>query len=253
MACRPGRDLVYLNDLRGTAEYQAYLANQTVLRIQPDDLLGITVSSLSPESSILFNNGVLAGSSSANPTEATTVNNALDSKRALEGYLVDKEGNIQFPVLGSVKLGGLTREEAVRKLTADIRKYLKNPLVDLRLLNFRVTVIGEVSQPTSINVPRERINVLEALGLAGDMTPFGRRENVLVIRETEGVRTAARLNLNRKDVLDSPYFYLKQNDIVYIEPDNRARLAQNDPNNRFIPLWAAIITTLGFALITFTR
>ncbi|GAA4450621.1 polysaccharide biosynthesis/export family protein [Nibrella saemangeumensis] len=252
-ACRPNRNLVYLNDLRGSAEYKTQIANNPPLQVQPDDLLRITINSLNPESSILFNNGVLAATSSANPSEATTVNNAVTSKRENEGYLVDREGFINFPVLGRVKLSGLTMEEATQKMTAEVRKYVKNPIVEVRLLNFKVTVIGEVNQPTSIDVPRERINVLEALGLAGDMTPFGRRENVLIIREKEGIRTATRLNLNSKDVLQSPYFYLQQNDVVYVEPDNQARLAQNDPNNRFLPIWAAVISTIGFAIISFVR
>ena len=253
LSCRSNRDLVYFSNLRGPSVYTSQISNNNAIRIQTDDLLNITVSSLNPESSILFNNGVLAASSSANSTEATTASSVVTSKRENEGYVVDREGYINFPVLGRIKLAGLVKEEAIQKMTTEIKKYVKSPIVSIRLVNFRVTVIGEVNNPASFNAPRESINILEALGLAGDMTAFGKRENVLVIREKDGVRTATRLNLNNKDVLESPYFYLQQNDIVYVEPENRTKVAQNDPRNRFIPIWAAIISTLGFAIISFTR
>ncbi len=252
-ACSTNRNLVYLNDLRGSSEFRTQILNNPGIRIQATDLLAITVSGTNPESSILFNSGVIAASSSANPIEANTANNAVDNKRVSEGYVVDKDGFINFAVLGKVRLAGLTREEAVQKMTAEVQKYIKNPVIDIRLLNFKVTVLGEVAKPASFNVMRESINVLEALGMAGDMTAFGKRENVLIIREKDGVRTVARVNLADKAVLDSPYFYLQQNDVVYVEPDNRTKLAQTDPANRFIPIWGAIISTIGFAIITFAR
>ncbi len=252
-ACSANRNLIYLNDLRGSAEYKTQIVNKPALRIQPTDLLSIIVSSQNPESSILFNNGVLPTTGGNSPTEATSVNNAVINKREAEGYLVDNEGFVNFSVLGRVKLAGLTREEAIQKMTADIRKYIKNPIVDIRLLNFKVTVLGEVTKPASFDVMRESINVLEALGLAGDMTAFGKRENVLIIREKDGVRTATRVNLSDKAVLDSPYFYLQQNDVVYVEPDNRTKLAQTDPANRYIPIWAGVISTLAFAIVSLTR
>jgi polysaccharide export outer membrane protein len=117
-------------------------------------------------------------------------------------------------------------------------------------MNFKVTVIGEVNSPSTFVVATEKINVLEALGLAGDMTEFGKRENVLIIREQEGIRRTARINLNNKEVLNSPFFYLQQNDIVYVEPDNRTKVAQNNPNNRYIAFWGSLISTIGFMIIT---
>lgn len=252
-ACSANRNLIYLNDLRGSSEYKTQILNKPALRIQPTDLLSIIVSSQNAESSILFNNGVLPTTSSPNSMEATSVNNAVTNKREVEGYFVDSEGYINFSVLGRVKLTGLTKEEAVQKMTAEIRKYIKNPIVDIRLLNFKVTVLGEVTKPASLDVMRESINVLEALGMAGDMTAFGKRENVLIIREKDGVRTATRVNLADKALLDSPYFYLQQNDVVYVEPDNRTKLAQTDPANRFIPIWAGIVSTIAFAIVSFAR
>lgn len=117
-------------------------------------------------------------------------------------------------------------------------------------MNFKVTVIGEVSKPSTFTVDTEKINVLEALGLAGDMTVYGKRENVLIIREQQGVRKTTRINLNNKDVLNSPFFYLQQNDIVYVEPSNREKTSETRVGNKYIGLWAAFISTLGFVAIS---
>src|SRR5688572_19522087 len=138
-------------------------------------------------------------------------------------------------------------------MTNEIKAHVKNPIVNIRFLNFKVTVIGEVNAPATFTVDTEKINVLEALGLAGDMTAFGKRDNVLIIREKEGVRSTARINLNNKDVLNSPFFYLQQNDIVYVEPENKSKVAETRPGNRFIPIWATFITTTGFLIATLVR
>ncbi|HYI76894.1 MAG TPA: sugar transporter, partial [Chryseolinea sp.] len=134
--------------------------------------------------------------------------------------------------------------------TSEIKLHVKNPIVNVRFTNFKITVIGEVFKPSSFTIDTEKINVLEALGLAGDMTAYAKRENVLIIREQQGVRKAARINLNNKDVLNSPYFYLQQNDIVYVEPSNKEKVSETNPNNKYIPIWASIISTIGFVVVT---
>jgi polysaccharide export outer membrane protein len=235
------RNLVYFSDLAPSTSSDIPIKNTIQLKIQPDDLLSITVSSLNTESNILFNNIMI-------PSAQTTTGNI--SRGVNEGYLVDKSGAINFPVIGKINLAGLTKEQAIDKMTNEIKVHVKNPIVNVRFLNFKVTVIGEVRTPSSFTVDTEKINVLEALGLAGDMTEFGKRENVLIIREKDGVRTAARINLNNKDVLNSPFFYLQQNDIVYVEPSNRAKVAQTDPGNRYIPFWTTIISSAVFIAIT---
>lgn len=234
------RNLVYFSDLPQSTDYTTKITNYVAPKIQPDDILSISVSSLNPESNVLFNNILL-------PT--TTGNTNVIADKLNEGYLVDKEGNINFPVIGKVNLVGLSKEQATEKMTGLIKEHVKNPIVNIRFLNFKVTVIGEVFKPATFTVPTEKINVLEALGLAGDMTAFARRENVLIIREKDGVRSTARINLNNKDVLTSPYFYLQQNDIVYVEPNNKVKTADTSPGNRLIGIWAALITTAGFVLI----
>lgn len=204
------RSIVYLNDLPEDARYTEAIRNVLEPRIEPMDVISITVSTLNPESNVLFNSGVMSslGSQAAGGGTTTTQ----------EGYRVDKYGDINFPVLGKVNLAGLTLEEATDKMTALLENEARNPIVNIRLLNFKITVIGEVRSPSTIPILTERINILEAIGLAGDLTVFGRRENVLLLREIEGERVAVRLDLTQKALLSSPYFYLKQNDVLYVEP-----------------------------------
>ncbi len=234
------RNLVYFSDMQQASEQSSPIKNYIAPRIQPDDILSITVSSLSAESNVLFNSVLLPASG----------NTAGVAEKINEGYLVDKNGFINFPVIGKIALAGLTKEEATDKMTDLIKANVKNPIVNVRFVNFKITVIGEVTNPATFQVATEKINVLEALGLAGDMTTFGRRENVLVIREKSGVRSTTRLNLNSKEVLNSPYYYLQQNDIVYVEPFNKGKTADTAPGNRFLGIWSAVITTVGFAVIT---
>jgi polysaccharide export outer membrane protein len=234
------RNLVYFSDLPAASEFNTPVKNYIPPKIQSDDILSVSVSSLNPESNVLFNNVLL-------PTTGNNTNVIAD--KINEGYLVDKNGSINFPVIGKIPLAGLTKEQATEKMTDLIKAHVKNPIVNIRFINFKVTVIGEVNKPSTFTVATEKINVLEALGLAGDMTAFGRRENVLIIREKDGVRSTSRINLNNKDVLNSAYFYLQQNDIVYVEPDNHVKVAATAPGNRFIGIWSALISTAGFVLI----
>ncbi len=170
------RNLVYFSDLDASREFSTPIRNYVAPKIQPGDILSISVSSLSPESNVLFNNVLLPSAG----------NNNVIAAKLDEGYLVDKDGFINFPVLGKIRLEGFSKEEATEKMTDLIKENVKNPIVNIRYLNFSVTVIGEVNTPSTFVIPSEKVNVLEALGLAGDMTAFGRRENVLIIRETEG-------------------------------------------------------------------
>ena len=224
------RNLIYFSDIDSESGYSVKVSDTVEPVIQSDDLLKITVSSLNPESNLLFNSGILQPTGNL----ATNVISQLN-----EGYLVDNSGEINFPVLGQVKLGGLTKEQAIEEMTFRLKEYVKNPIVNLRFMNFKVTVIGEVNRPATFTVETEKITILEALGLAGDMTAFGKRENVLVIREKQGIRSANRLNLNDKDILASPFYYLEQNDVVYVEPD-KIKAVQASTNQR-------TLTILGLA------
>ena len=168
----------------------------------------------------------------------------------LMGYLVNDEGMVIFPVLGAVKAAGLTKKQLEEELTDTLtdKKLLVDPIVNVRFLNFRVTVLGEVARPTTINVANEKISILEAIGLAGDLTIFGKRDNVLLIREEGGKKLIRRINLNSENVLTSPYYYLKTNDIIYVEP-NSAKIASTSRTQQLLPI---ILSGLSFVAIIVT-
>lgn len=237
------RNLVYLSDLPQNEVNVESITNLQEPRIQPVDLLGITVSTLNPESNLLFNSGVITsvGSVGAIANAPSHIN---------EGYRVDSHGDINFAVLGKVAVGGLTLEEATEKLADLLSKEVKNPIVNIKLLNFRITVVGEVRNPNTFPIPAERINILEAIGLAGDMTTFGKRDNILLIREIDGVRTTARIDINHTAILFSPYFYLQQNDIVYVEPIKN-RKAESTMWRQDLMLTLSVLSLLGLLALNF--
>ncbi|HEX8313718.1 MAG TPA: SLBB domain-containing protein, partial [Flavisolibacter sp.] len=156
-----------------------------------------------------------------------------------------------FPILGTIKAAGLTENALRSQIIKGIldKKLLVDPIVAIRHLNFRVTVLGEVGNPTVINVPSEKITLLEALGLAGDVTIYGRKENVLVIREEGGQKLIKRINLNTSEIFNSPYYYLRSNDIVYVEP-NKAKVAGSSRSYQLLPI---ILSGLSFAAIIVDR
>lgn len=235
-SCSRQRNLVYFSDLKGTNGNTSQVLDAGEPTILKNDILGITVNSTSPESNLLF------ASVPSNPT----INGVYER----EGYRVSSAGIIKFPVLGQVKLEGLTIGQAQALMETELSKYVKNAIVNIKFMNFRVTVIGEVNHPSTFTVTNEKINLLEALGLAGDMTPYGKRENVLLIREVDGTRMMERVNLNSKEVLNSPYFYLKQNDVIYVEPD-KAKSVEVSNNNRLMPLVVAAISAVAVLATTF--
>lgn len=209
--------------------------------IKKDDLLGIVVSSSDPQAALPFNLPTVAYQSGSV---------SLSPGQSLQGYLVDSDGNIDFPVVGSVHVAGLTRQQLVNTLKEKLATYLTDPIVTIKYLNFKVTVLGEVTRPGSFNIPNERITLLEALGMAGDLTVYGRRHNVLVIREENGQQNYYRVNMNTKEVFTSPVYYLQQNDVVYVEP-NKAKATGGDYSS-FMPLFVSLgslFTTIAALLI----
>jgi polysaccharide export outer membrane protein len=194
--------------------------------IQKNDILSITVGSLNPEASQIFNTTGAAGG-------------GLNSNGAGgDGYLVNADGNIQFPLLGNIKAEGLTKTQLKKTITDIIlsKQLLVDPVVSIRFTNFRVTVLGEVRNPSVVSVPNEKISLLEAIGLAGDLTLYAKRENILVIREEKDKKVFQRVNLNSTEIFTSPYYYLKSNDIVYVEP-NKAKVATTNRSNQWLPIF----------------
>jgi polysaccharide export outer membrane protein len=210
-SCANKKKVLYLYNNNGTSPESSLRYENT---LQPDDNLQITVTAAQPELASDFNLMYL----SARSTESTSaVNNTLYT------YLIDQQGNIDFPVLGKIKLSGLTRIQAEDKIKELLKSYIAEPGVNLRVTNFEVSVMGEVARPGVQNVIGDRITILEALSYSGDLTIYGQRENVSVIREKDGVKTITEVNLTDANLINSPVYYLAHNDVVYVKP-NKTRI-----------------------------
>ena len=210
--------------------------------IQNNDLLSITVSSLNPDASLIFNT-----------PNVSNVNYSSSSGGSIQssGYLVNADGYIQFPILGNLKASGITKAQLRSEIADELvkRKLLVDPIVNIRHLNFKVTVLGEVGEPTVITVPNEKITLLEALGLAGDLTIYAKRNNVMVIREVGAKKEIRRINLNSREIFSSPYYYLMPNDIVYVEP-TPAKVAGASNTRLWLPV---VLSGLSLTAILFDR
>lgn len=192
-------------------------------RIMPKDLLSITVNTSDPKAASPFNLTVQT------PINAALTNITTTTSPSLQQYLVNNEGEIDFPVIGRLKVGGLTKNEAEDLIREQLKPYLKEtPIVTVRMANYKIAVLGEVARPGSFTVSNEKVNVLEALAMAGDMTVYGLRTNVKLIREdADGKRSIHELDLTKSDLVLSPYYYLKQNDILYVTP-NQTKARSSD-------------------------
>ena len=235
-SCLNTRKVAYFNDVKDSA----LIASQSGLEpiIQKKDILSISVSSLSNEATIIFNT----------PNIPVTPNASNNSPQTA-GYLVSQDGTIKFPILGDIPAEGLTQkqlESNITKLLAD-KKLLFDPIVTARFLNFRVTVLGEVKNPGVVNVPSEQISILEAIGQAGDLTIYGLRENVILIRQDGDNKLVKRLNLNTSQILQSPYFFLKSNDVIYVEP-GKAKVASTDRTTQLLPIIFSGISVIVIVL-----
>lgn len=239
-SCVNYKKALYFNDLSEGIIKTSNTAPASL--IQNNDILSISVSSLNPEASAIFNT----------PNNSTT-NAIVSGGGSMQsiGYLVKGDGNIQFPILGEIKASGLTKEQLEQNIKQTLvnKKLLIDPIVTIRYLNFRVTVLGEVGKPSVINVPSERISLLEAIGLAGDLTIYAKRDNVLLIREETGQKITKRLNLNSSELFTSSYYYLKSNDVIYVEP-GKAKVETSGRGVLFTPI---IISSLTLAIIVIDR
>lgn len=246
-ACSVPKETLYF-DTNGATDSSVHLTKippYIPSFIQPDDILAVKVQSISDfvdKTPVeIFNDGGIEYNITA---EGGGGGGGGD---ALKAYLVDAEGNIDFPILGKIKVEGMTIRRVKDTITQLLQTYVKSPVVEVRILNYNITVLGEVKWPGVVVAPNHRINVLEAIGAAGDIMITGRRDNVMVIRETkEGYRQFCRVNLNSRDAFANPYFYLKQNDIVYVAA-SRAHRQTN--NNSFVRFYLPLITSTVAAIV----
>ncbi|MGB4845373.1 MAG: polysaccharide biosynthesis/export family protein [Ferruginibacter sp.] len=234
ISCTSTKKFAYFRDVQDTAFRAALPVIEAPF--QKNDLLNIKISSLNAKASAEFNQTGEANAGDGGNNQGT-------------GYQIDNNGNIEIPMLGTITAAGLTKRELKEKITNVIleKKLLLEPVVAIRQLNFDVTILGEVGNPTVINVPSENISLIKALGLAGDLTIYGKRDNILLVREENGARVTRRLNINSSDFLNSPYYYLKPNDVIYVEP-NTAKVAVSGRSQQIIPIVFTGISVLLLVL-----
>ena len=229
-SCLPKKSVVYL---QGQQNPNNASSNYEPL-IQQDDMLYIHVSSTVVGAATPFN---------IDSETVGTSGGSFDSQK--QSYLVDNAGNIEFPIIGTLNVSGFSLNKLKSILKEKLLPYFSDPVINIRLLNFKVTVLGEVGRPGLITVNSQRITILEAIAAAGDLTPFGKRDNILLIREYQGVKTYNRVDITKAEFVNSPLYYLDQNDVLYIEPrKSKIDSAAIGPNV------TAIVSILGFVLTT---
>jgi len=230
-SCKSKKNIVYFQ------EDETRVSIDSIIKFEPQiqigDILKIDVTAVDMAAAMPFN------LTKPSPNGANTSSNEM-------GYLVDIEGNINFPVLGKMKIDGMTRIELMNKLAEDISIYLKDPIVNIQIKNFKITVLGEVSSPGTFTIENERVNIVEAIGMAGDIQILGQRNPVTLIREQNGERTIVTFDFTDREIFNSPYYYLAQNDIIYVEPSKtRYKSAYWGPNIAIILSVMTLILTLG--------
>ena len=238
-SCISIKKVAYFNDVKDSALIASKSGLEPV--IQKKDILSISVSSLSKEATVLFNMPNLP----ITPTQST--NNTPQTA----GYLVSQDGTIKFPILGNIPAAGLSQKQLENNITQLLidKKLLFDPIVTARFLNFRVTVLGEVNRPGVVYVPSEQISILEAIGDAGDLTIYGLRDNVILVRQEGDEKLVKRLNLNSSQILTSPYFFLRSNDVIYVEP-GKAKAASRSLSQQLLPV---ILSGLSLIIILLTN
>jgi Periplasmic protein involved in polysaccharide export len=186
------------------------------------DLLVITVNATTPEAALPFNLPLVPGGENMNSYSIGSGSNGISGSQSLQNYLIDTHGDILFPIIGKIHVSGMTKTDLVNSIKSRIYPYYikEDPIITIRLVNYKISILGDVNSPGVKEIKNERINIFEAIALAGDLTIFGQRENVLLIRENvDGKRETIRLDLRDKKLIDSPYYYLQQNDVIYVQPN----------------------------------
>lgn len=244
LSCVSNKKIAYFQDIQSVK--QAKLDSAVVFTepvIQPDDILSINIFTLNPQS------GAIINQAASTPTLGGNTNTSLSTQST--GFLVDKNGEIELSLIGKIKVAGLTTYQARELIREKATDIYKQPNVQLRFANFKVSVLGEVNAPSAYTLPNEKVTILDALSLAGDLTIYGRRENVLIIRDNNGKKEFARLDLNSSSIFSSPFYYLKQNDVIYVEPNKRKVSASNSAQIQTIGVIASIVSVIVLAISNF--
>ncbi len=240
-SCVSKKKINYFQAIEKTDSTQVKHDNHNYTPVfKSDDFLSISVSSMDVESikPFLLESGI-GNTSSQMPNYTSGI-------AAKAGYLVDANGDIDFPIIGKIHVAGLNRMEATDLIKTQLAVYVANPVVSIQIQNFKITVLGDVQRPGSFNIPNERITIVEAIGIAGDLNITGVRQNVLVIRDIDGVKKEFRVDLSSNEIFQSPVYYLSQNDVVYVEPNRAKRNSSlySQTVGMFISITSLVITTI---------
>ena len=242
-SCTSQKKLDYLQNIENVAlETSIKNAKST---IQPNDQLVILVTAKDMDVVRPFNQNFSSGQILQYSTASNNMPTQNQTSTSGPTYIVDTQGNIEFPVIGKVNTENKTTEELRDILKKEISKYVVNPQVSVKNTNYKITVLGEVNRPGTYNIPEAQTTVLEVLGLAGDLTIYGNREGILVLRNIDGTMTKERLDLTKADFINSPYFYLKQNDVIIVSPnETKQKTSRLDPNAGIYISVASIVVTI---------
>ncbi len=252
-SCGNTRDLIYMQGKFDTAQLSQINPVEPIIR--QGDILSIIVYSDNPDATRIYNQSLIItpSASSLAASSSGSVSQTPGSSPAAPGYQVDQNGNIMFQGIGLIHVEGLTKEHLKDTLDVRLTPFLQHPYYSIRFLNYKFTMLGEVTKPGLVSIPGERINLLEAIALAGDLTFYGRRDNVLVIRVNNNKREFARLDLTKPEIMNSPYFYLQQNDIVIVEPNSKKVAANDVVTIRNVSIAATVVSTLAILYSIFRK
>lgn len=247
-SCSTPKDITYFQDLR-PGETELTVTDPVEITIRPKDKLSILVNSQDPRLTNLFNLPIIS--------QQVGVDNSSNQNRGLSGYTVDSNGEIDFPVLGKIKVRGMTRERVASKIKAELtaQNLVKDPVVTVEFMNLTIAVMGEVNKPGRFDIDKDEVTILDALSMAGDLTIYGKRESVKVLRKENGAQRVYGVNLcSAGDIYSSPVYYLQQNDVVYVEPnDTKARQSTVNGNTvRSTSFWislASLMTTIAVLIV----
>lgn len=237
ISCTAYKDVPYFQNVKTNTTEK--IANFTPITIQPQDIIGVNVVNLNPEAAAIFN---------SNLNRINGNNLDVSATNPIIGYLVDQNGNIQFPTVGAMKVAGLTTSEVQAKILEKIGPSMKQPSVTVRIMNFKISVLGDVAKPGIYPVTNERITVTEALGLAGDLNITALRKNVLLVREINGERKFIPVDLTSEALFSSPNYYLKNNDVIVVQP-GKVKYAQV---SRGYQTTTILLSALSIAALVFT-
>lgn len=242
-SCSSTKKVKYFQDIPDSGKLATIASsNYTPPKIQVDDILTVLVQTIDPQSTAVISLGNIPAPSTSNSISGGA---ASLNQQVATGYLVDKDGYIELPILGKIKVLGYTTSEAVAVIHTEALKYYKEVTVIVRLANFKISVTGEVLKPGAYIMPNEKVSIMDALAVAGDLTIFGKRENVLLIRENEdGTKTPYRINLKKSDIMSAPYYYLRQNDVIYVEPRKAKSDATDAAQQKYITIAGALLSII---------